>query len=132
GEGMQALSLPDRATIANMSPEYGATMGFFPVDEETLGYMRLTNRAEEAALAEVYLKKQTLFYDASVEAEYTKVVELDLHTIVPAIAGPSRPQDRIALHDVKSQFLNMLSCDYGRQIDSHSINVLEDEMSMPD
>jgi aconitate hydratase len=132
GEGMQALSLPDRATIANMSPEYGATMGFFPVDEETLRYMRLTNRAEEAALAEVYLKKQTLFYDASVEAEYTRVVELDLRTIVPAIAGPSRPQDRIALNDVKSQFLNMLSCDYGRQIDTHSINVLEDEMSVHD
>jgi len=132
GEGMQALSLPDRATIANMSPEYGATMGFFPVDEETLAYMRLTNRSAEADIAEVYLKKQSLFYDASVEAAYTKVVELDLSSIVPSIAGPSRPQDRIALNDVKSEFLNMLSCDYGREIDTHSIGVLEDEMSVSD
>ena len=132
GEGMQALSLPDRATIANMSPEYGATMGFFPVDEETLRYLRLTNRSKEAELAEVYLKKQTLFYDVSVEAEYSKVIELDLASIVPSVAGPSRPQDRIALSDVKNEFLNMLTCDYGRKIDAHSINVLEDEMSVHD
>ena len=132
GEGMQALSLPDRATIANMSPEYGATMGFFPVDEETLAYMRLTNRSEEADLAEVYLKTQNLFYDASTEAVYTKVLELDLNTIVPSIAGPSRPQDRIALKEVKYAFLNMLSCDYARTINTHSIQVLEDEMSVPD
>ena len=132
GEGMKALSLPNRATISNMAPEYGATMGFFPVDEETLRYMHLTNRAEEADLAEVYLKTQHLFYDGSTEAVYTKVVELDLDTIVPSIAGPSRPQDRIALKDVKNEFLNMLSCDYGRAIDTHSINVLEDEMSVPD
>ncbi|SFV61853.1 Aconitate hydratase [hydrothermal vent metagenome] len=132
GEGMQALSLPDRATIANMAPEYGATIGFFPVDEETLRYMRLTNRSKEADIAEVYLKEQMLFYDASVEAEYTKVITLDLGTIVPSIAGPSRPQDRIALPDVKSEFLSILSCDYGREIDTHSINVLEDEMSVHD
>lgn len=130
GEGMQALSLPDRATIANMSPEYGATMGFFPVDEETLRYLRLSNRSKEADIAEAYLKTQTLFYDASTEAEYSKVVELDLSTIVPSIAGPSRPQDRIALSDMKSEFLNMLHCDYGRKIDTLSINVLEDEMSV--
>ncbi len=130
GEGMQALSLPDRATIANMSPEYGATMGFFPVDEETLRYMRLTNRDKEADVAEVYLKRQGLFYDASTQADYTKVIELDLHTIEPSIAGPSRPQDRIALKDVKNEFLNMLTCDYGREIDTHSINVLEDEMAV--
>jgi aconitate hydratase len=132
GEGMQALSLPDRATIANMSPEYGATMGFFPVDDETIRYLRLTNRSKEAEHAEVYLKQQTLFYDASVEAEYSKVIELDLATIVPSVAGPSRPQDRIALSDVKREFLNMLTCDYGRKIDSQSINVLEDEMSVHD
>ena len=132
GEGMQALSLPDRATIANMAPEYGATIGFFPVDEETLRYMRLTNRSKEADIAEVYLKEQMLFYDASVEAEYTKVITLDLGTIVPSIAGPSRPQDRIALPDVKGEFFHILSCDYGRKIDTHSINVLEDEMSVHD
>ncbi|HFQ60842.1 MAG TPA: aconitate hydratase AcnA [Epsilonproteobacteria bacterium] len=132
GEGMQALSLPDRATIANMSPEYGATMGFFPVDEETLRYMRLTNRDKEADVAEVYLKRQGLFYDASTQADYTKVIELNLHTIEPSIAGPSRPQDRIALKDVKNEFLNMLTCDYGREIDTHSINVLEDEMAVSD
>jgi len=132
GEGMQALSLPDRATIANMSPEYGATMGFFPVDEETLRYLRLTNRSKEADIAEAYLKTQILFYDPSTEAEYSKVIELDLSTIVPSLAGPSRPQDRIALSDMKSEFLNMLHCDYGRKIDAHSINVLEDEMSVLD
>ena len=132
GEGMQALSLPDRATIANMAPEYGATIGFFPVDEETLRYMRLTNRSKEADIAEAYLKEQMLFYDASTEAEYTKVITLDLGTIVPSIAGPSRPQDRIVLPDVKSEFLNILSCDYGRKIDTRSINVLEDEMSVHD
>ncbi|WP_295422171.1 aconitate hydratase AcnA [Sulfurovum sp.] len=130
GEGMQTLSLPDRATIANMAPEYGATMGFFPVDEETLRYMRLTNRSEEADIAEAYLKTQTLFYDASTQAEYSKVVELDLGTIVPSIAGPSRPQDRIALHDVKSKFLSMLQCDYGRKIDTESLGILENEMSV--
>ena len=132
GVGMQTLSLPDRATIANMSPEYGTTMGFFPVDEETLRYLRLTNRSKEADLAEVYLKKQTLFYDVNVEAEYSQMIELDLSTIVPSIAGPSRPQDRIALGDVKSVFLNMLTCDYGRKIDAYSLNVLEDEMSVHD
>ena len=132
GEGMQALSLPDRATIANMSPEYGATMGFFPVDEETLRYMRLTNRSEEAEIAEAYLKKQNLFYDANTEAEYSAVVELALSSIVPSIAGPSRPQDRIALSDVKNEFLNMLSCDYGRKVDIESIYVLEDEISVQD
>jgi len=132
GEGMQALSLPDRATIANMSPEYGATMGFFPVDEETLAYMRLTNRSSEANIAEAYLKTQSLFYDATCEAEYSKVIELDLKTIEPSIAGPSRPQDRIALRDVKSEFLNMLQCDYGRKIDSDSISILENEMSVHD
>jgi len=132
GDGMQALSLPDRATVANMAPEYGATMGFFPVDEETLCYMRLTNRSKEADIAEVYLKEQMLFYDANTEAEYSKMIELDLGTIVPSIAGPSRPQDRIALPDVKSEFLNILSCDYGRKIDTHSINVLENEMSVHD
>ncbi len=132
GEGMQALSLPDRATIANMSPEYGATMGFFPVDEETLHYMRQTNRSIEADIAEIYLKKQNLFYDASTEADYSKVLELDLSTIVPSIAGPSRPQDKIALRDVKNEFLNMLSYDYGRKSDTHSIDVLESEMSVPD
>lgn len=130
GEGMQALSLPDRATIANMSPEYGATMGFFPVDEETLRYLRLTNRSKEAAIAEAYLKTQILFYDPGTEAEYSKVIELDLSTIVPSLAGPSRPQDRIALSDMKNEFLTMLHCDYGRKIDARSINVLEDEMSV--
>ncbi len=132
GEGMQNLSLPDRATLANMSPEYGATMGFFPVDEVTLAYLRLTNREEEAKRAEVYLKTQNLFYDASTEANYSKVVELDLATIVPSIAGPARPQDRIDLGEVKEKFLAMLSTDYGRQIDEKSLAVLEDEASLHD
>ena len=132
GEGMQALSLPDRATLANMSPEYGATMGFFPVDEETLAYLRLTNREEEATTTEHYFKKQNLFYDPGTEAEYTKVVEVDLSTIKPCIAGPARPQDKIELSNVKNEFLEMLRCDYGRDIDSYSLSVLEDEMTASD
>ncbi|NOR56701.1 MAG: aconitate hydratase AcnA [Sulfurovum sp.] len=132
GEGMQNLSLPDRATLANMSPEYGATMGFFPVDEVTLEYMRLTNRRDDAVRAEQYLKTQNLFYDAATEANYSKVVELDLATIVPSIAGPARPQDRIDLADVKEKFLNILATDYGRQIDEKSLSVLDDESSLHD
>jgi aconitate hydratase len=99
GEGLRDLSLPDRATIANMAPEYGATMGFFPVDGETLDYLRFTGRsAEHVAAAERYVKEQGLFHDPSqAEPRFTDVVELDLADVVPSIAGPKRPQDRIPL-----------------------------------
>jgi len=109
GAGLAGLPLADRATIGNMSPEYGATCGFFPVDEETLRYLRLTGRSEEhVALVEAYCKKQRLFHDPSVHAEYTQVVELDLSTVEPSIAGPRRPQDRVPLSFAKSSFIAAL------------------------
>ncbi len=105
GQGLVGLPLADRATIANMAPEYGATCGFFPVDEETLRYLRLTGRSEQhIALVEAYCKEQRLFHDPSDEPSYTQVVELDLSTVVPSIAGPRRPQDRVPLSAAKEAF----------------------------
>ncbi len=106
GPGLAELPLADRATIANMAPEYGATCGIFPVDAETLTYLRTTGRNEEQiALVEVYMKEQGLFHDANTpEAAYSDVLALDLATVVPSLAGPSRPQDRVALTDMKASF----------------------------
>jgi aconitate hydratase len=106
GAGLSALSLADRATVANMAPEYGATMGFFPVDEETLAYLKLTSRGpERIALVEAYTKAQGLFRtDATPDPVYADVVELDLATVTPSMAGPKRPQDRLELPDVKHNF----------------------------
>jgi aconitate hydratase len=106
GAGLSALSLADRATVANMAPEYGATMGFFPVDHETLAYLRLTNRpADLVALVEAYTKEQGLFRtDATADPLYSDTVELDLATVEPSMAGPKRPQDRLQLSGVKKSF----------------------------
>jgi aconitate hydratase len=106
GPGLPALSLPDRATIANMAPEYGATCGFFPVDGETLAYLRGTGRDPDLVdLVERYTKAQGLFYDGQgPDPLYTDVVELDLGTIEPTLAGPRRPHDRVPLREVKRQF----------------------------
>lgn len=105
GPGLKSLSLADRATVANMAPEYGATCGYFPIDEETLNYMRLTNRDEQhIKVTEAYAKASHLFYDPSKEATYTKVVEIDLSSIKPSISGPKRPQDLILLSDAKQEF----------------------------
>ena len=106
GEGLKVLSLADRATVANMAPEYGATMGFFPVDQETLNYLRFTNRdAHQVALVEAYTKEQGLFHsDASPEAVYSETVELDLAMVTTSMAGPKRPQDRVELADVRKNF----------------------------
>jgi aconitate hydratase len=105
GAGLSGMSLPDRATIANMAPEYGATIGFFPVDAETLRYLERTNRADAARLTEAYCKAQGLFRtDASPEPSFTDTLELDLGTVEASMAGPKRPQDRVALRDVKSSF----------------------------
>ena len=110
GPGLAELPLADRATIANMAPEYGATCGIFPVDEETLAYLRTTGRPEEQiALVEAYMKAQGLFADATTpEANYTDTMKLDLATVVPSLAGPSRPQDRVALTDMKRNFRDNL------------------------
>lgn len=105
GPGLSNLSLADRATVANMAPEYGATCGYFPIDEETLNYMRLTNRSEDhIELTRLYAQKNNLFYDEKVEPNYTKVVEIDLSSIVPSISGPKRPQDLIELTAAKEEF----------------------------
>src|ERR1700728_2860090 len=111
GPGVAALPLADRATIGNMAPEYGATIGFFPIDHQTLDYLRLSNRsAEQIALVEAYAKAQGLFLTPeSTDPEYSDTLELDLSTVVPSMAGPKRPQDRINLPDVKKNFLDTLS-----------------------
>src|SRR3982750_4456797 len=110
GAGLAGLALADRATIGNMSPEYGATCGFFPVDDLTLAYLRLTGRPEERiGLVEAYCKENLLWHDESVHAEYSQVVELDLATVEPSLAGPRRPQDRVALTDAKEAFLDSLA-----------------------
>ena len=110
GPGVAELALPDRATIANMSPENGATMGFFPVDEETLRYLRLTGRDDaQVALVEAYCKAQGLWRDAGTPPpEFTALVEIDLSSVEPSVSGPSRPQDRVPLHDAPSAFRKFL------------------------
>ena len=117
GEGMVALSLADRATIANMAPEYGATCGFFPVDERTTEYLRLTGRDEEAVQGvESFAKAQGLWYNSEdAEKSYTAVLELDLSTVEPALAGPKRPQDRVDLKSMKSHFVHSLTHQVGHQ-----------------
>ena len=123
GEGMENLALPDRATIANMAPEYGATMGFFPVDNETLAYLRFSGRDEaHVDVVERVLKEQGLFHTvSSPEPRFTDTLGLDLGDVVPSIAGPKRPQDRIALTDSKRSFESVLqgfeaSADKGAEV----------------
>jgi aconitate hydratase len=110
GPGMAALSLADRATISNMCPEYGATCAMFPVDAETLRYLRLSGRSDaQVELVEAYMRAQGVFHDASTpEASYSERLEVDLASIEPSIAGPSRPQDRVALTDAKASFARAL------------------------
>src|SRR3954466_9410040 len=105
GEGVSALPLANRATIGNMSPEFGSTIAVFPVDEETVKYLRLTGRTEEQlALVEAYAKEQGLWHDPEAEPRYSEKLELDLATVVPSLAGPKRPQDRVSLSDAKASF----------------------------
>ena len=110
GPGLRDLPLADRATIANMSPEYGATCGIFPIDKETLRYLRLTGRAEEQiTLVEAYGREQGLFHDEKTpEAEYSELLSLDLETVEPSLAGPKRPQDRVVLSQAGESFSNAL------------------------
>ena len=105
GPGVSNLALSDQATIANMAPEYGATMGFFPVDSETLRYLETTGRNEAAALVEAYTREQKMFRtDDAEDPVYTDTLELDISTVEPSLAGPSRPQDRISLGDMKTSY----------------------------
>ncbi|NOY67377.1 MAG: aconitate hydratase AcnA [Gammaproteobacteria bacterium] len=124
GEGLDQLSLADRATLANMAPEYGATCGIFPIDQETLNYLHLSGRDEQdIALVEAYAKEQGFFRTSeSPEADYTSIVELDISTVEPCISGPKRPQDRILLRNSQPMFADALTSLKGeRNINSHSV-----------
>jgi aconitate hydratase len=116
GTGLSTLPLADRATIGNMAPEYGATMGFFPVDSQTLDYLRLTGRGgDHAALVEAYCKEQGLFRtDDTPDPAFTDTIELDLTTVEPSLAGPKRPQDRVPLRQAKPMFRDALKADLER------------------
>ncbi|CAG0909365.1 unnamed protein product, partial [Cyprideis torosa] len=109
GPGISHLSIPDRATISNMTPEYGATLGLFPIDEKTIAYLRLTGREDEANLTEAYTKACGLFSPDGKSIEYSQIVELDLGEVRPCLAGPARPQDRIALAASKQSFEDLLN-----------------------
>ena len=109
GEGLASLPVADRATLGNMSPEYGATCGFFPVDDQTLAYLRLTGReTHRIELVEAYCKENLLWHDAAEQAEYSQIVELDLSSVEPSLAGPRRPQDRVPLAQAKESFVAAL------------------------
>lgn len=131
GAGVASVPLANRATIGNMSPEFGSTAAIFPIDDVTLDYLRLTGREEQAvALVEAYAKQQHLWHDASHEPAYSEYMELDLGTVVPSIAGPKRPQDRILLSEAKSQFeKDILS--YAAASTSNDIVDLESKHSFP-
>ncbi|PCF83417.1 aconitate hydratase AcnA [Staphylococcus delphini] len=116
GPGVDKLPLADRATIANMAPEYGATCGFFPVDDETLKYLRLTGRSDaHIETVETYLKQNHLFFDVNEEPNYTDVVDLDLSTVEASLSGPKRPQDLIFLSDMKKEFEKSVTAPAGNQ-----------------
>jgi aconitate hydratase len=124
GDGLANLPLADRATIGNMSPEYGATCGIFPVDRETLRYLEFTGRAPElVTLVEAYTKEQGLFHDeSSEEATYSDTLELDLSTVEPSLAGPKRPQDRVRLSEAHEAFREALASDLGEDGHGHALH----------
>jgi aconitate hydratase len=126
GTGLSSISLPDRATVGNMSPEYGATMGYFPVDAESLNYLRRTGRSEELIqLVEQYFKAQGIFRtDDTPDPVFSDMIELDLSTVVPSLAGPKRPQDRIALSEMKEKWNQIMRA----PIDKAGYGLSEDEI----
>ncbi|MGH3072003.1 MAG: aconitate hydratase [Gaiellaceae bacterium] len=125
GHGLAGLPLADRATIGNMSPEYGATCGFFPVDEQTLEYLRLTGRSDEqVALVETYCKENMLWHDPDEAPTYSQIVDLDLASVEPSLAGPRRPQDRVPLSHAKTAFLDSLGT-FG--VENHLTNGSHDQ-----
>jgi aconitate hydratase len=117
GPGVQTLSVPERATIANMTPECGATVGYFPIDDQTIDYLRMTNRPTQGKMVAACAKGLGIYSEAPEELRYTDIVELDLSMVEPSIAGPSRPQDRIGLKDLKKKFDRILGCEYPRDAD---------------
>lgn len=132
GAALDTLSLADRATIANMAPEYGATCGFFPIDAETLTYLRLSSRPESVvALVEAYAKQQGMWRDDEAPPHYSEVIELDISTIVPSVAGPKRPQDRVPLDRIQPAF-ELAASQYGvgEQDISHSTAITGEDFSL--
>ncbi|KDA05603.1 aconitate hydratase [Microbacterium sp. CH12i] len=131
GAGVASVPLANRATIGNMSPEFGSTAAIFPIDDVTTDYLRLTGRDEQAvALVEAYAKEQGLWHDASKEPSFSEYIELDLSTVVPSIAGPKRPQDRILLSEAKSQFEKDI-LNYASASTSNSMVDLDSKHSFP-
>ncbi len=123
GPGLKDLSLADRSTISNMAPEYGATCGFFPVDEKTIDYLRFTGRDEERVqLVEAYAKEQGFWRDDSKDPIFTDTLELDLATVVPSLAGPKRPQDRVALTDLAQGFMKDMVAETGFKVKADDVN----------
>ncbi|TYB33886.1 MAG: aconitate hydratase AcnA [Flexistipes sinusarabici] len=127
GDGLKNLSVFDRATISNMTPEYGATLGFFPIDHLTLDYLKLTNRNKEAEIVEKYAKENGFYNDYSQNIKYTEVLDFDLGSVEPSLAGPARPQDRISLSDMKNTFYEILGCNYEKQVDERNITAFNEE-----
>ena len=127
GPGVKKLTIPDRATIANMTPENGSTLGFFPVDEKTIEYLRMTDRDDRAEVTEIYTKAIGLFYTGENDPVYTETIVLDLSEIESSVAGPARPQDRISLENLKGAFSGVLGCEYDRDTDLAQLSTFHDE-----
>jgi len=126
GDGLNSLTVPDRATIGNMSPEFGCTITYFPIDDKTIEYMRLSNRsAEQLALVEDYCKANMLWRTGNEDIHYTDVLTLDLSTVSPTVSGPKRPQDKILLKDFKSTFVQLLKSGFGREYIAANDTILE-------
>ena len=127
GEGVAEVPLANRATLGNMSPEFGSTAAIFPIDQETIDYLRFTGRKEEQlALVEAYAKEQGMWHDAKHEPEFSEYLELDLSEVVPSIAGPKRPQDRIPLSDAKSTFREQIPNYVGDDPDKKDYSKLDE------
>ena len=126
GDGLDSLTVPDRATIGNMSPEFGCTITYFPIDDKTIEYMRLSNRsAEQLALVEDYCKANMLWRTGNEDIHYTDVLTLDLSTVSPTVSGPKRPQDKILLKDFKPTFVQLLKSGFGREYIAANDTILE-------
>ena len=129
GEGVARVPLANRATLGNMSPEFGSTAAIFPIDQETIDYLKFTGRKpEQVALVEAYAKEQGLWHDPKHEPEFSEYLELDLSTVVPSIAGPKRPQDRISLSDAKSAFRKTIPSYVGDDPDKKDYSKLDEEL----
>ncbi|MBT4365706.1 MAG: aconitate hydratase AcnA, partial [Desulfobacteraceae bacterium] len=136
GSGYKNLNVPNRATLANMSPEYGATMGFCPVDEKTIEYLEMTGRKDQAGIVEECSKAIGLFYTGEKDPEYSKVIEFDLSEVEPSLAGPSRPQDRITLKTIKPEYYETLDSPIDKEttkaIEKHNLNINGNEAQIRD